>query len=207
MKKIVIITLSLFLLASCANNNSTFIEKENEMSWNNNQEIISIEKKPEVEKEETTTESTQQVVEEVVELKNFATNREELFNMSESELKKLACPSLKDEDLELICFQLKKSSIVTVQWEEQGEEIKISKSELNKWIEKWNANICKKAYSNDEDIFDCKIWVVLSSDATCDVFSFGDKDKCEKIIDWVQFMKEYEEKKNYYDKYVQYLEE
>tara|TARA_Y100001960_G_C14542961_1_gene761861 strand:+ start:434 stop:580 length:147 start_codon:yes stop_codon:yes gene_type:complete len=48
-------------------------------------------------------------------LKNFATNREALFNMSESELKKLACPSLKDEDLELICFQLKKSSIVTVQ--------------------------------------------------------------------------------------------
>lgn len=206
MKKIVIITLSLFLLASCANNNSTFTEKENEMSWNNNQENISIEKKPEVEKEETT-ETNQQVVEEVVELKKFATNREALFNMSESELKKLACPSLKDEDLELICFQLKKSSIVTVQWEEQGEEIKISKSELNKWIEKWNANICKKAYSNDEDIFDCKIWVVLSSDATCDVFSLGNKDKCEKIIDWVQFVKEYEEKKNYYDKYVQYLEE
>ena len=204
MKKIFIIALCFFFITSCSNNEVIESEEVQATEIENNQsdknvEITTPEKKDPVEKIENNIIS--------VEVMDFAEKREELFEMSKAELNNFWCPSLKNDDLESICFQLKKSNIITEKWVSVDDEIKISKKELNKGIEKGDDAICKKAYSDKEEIFDCKIGVVLSSDATCDVFSFGDKDKCEKIIEWVNFIKEYEQKKLDYEKYVQYLEQ
>ena len=136
-------------------------------------------------------------------LKNFVVLRDELLDIDENSLKSINCMSYEDIDLQNICKNMKNEKIVNPI--ELDTELLLDKKEFNSRFDWWDMSVCDENYNNIDDVFDCKVWIIISSDKTCEVLKLNEKETCVNIIESLDFIQSYNKSLDIYKEYNQYI--
>ena len=88
---------------------------------------------------------------------------------------------------------------------ELDTELLLDKKEFNSRFDWWDMSVCDENYNNIDDVFDCKVWIIISSDKTCEVLKLNEKETCVNIIESLDFIQSYNKSLDIYKEYNQYI--
>jgi len=125
------------------------------------------------------------------------------LDIDENSLKSINCMSYEDIDLQNICKNMKNEKIVNPI--ELDTELLLDKKEFNSRFDWWDMSVCDENYNNIDDVFDCKVWIIISSDKTCEVLKLNEKETCVNIIESLDFIQSYNKSLDIYKEYNQYI--
>jgi hypothetical protein len=79
----------------------------------------------------------------------------------------------------------------------------LNKKVFNKRFDKWDISVCNDNYTNQDEIFDCKIWIVILLNKSCEVID--ERERCMKILDSIKFINKYNNSIQDFNKYKHYI--